>query len=119
MSNAELILLTVAALVLHLLALGVAIVRRRPKIIARIALIFSAAIVFLLAFNLRWAWPPLNAPLAVLAALELVIAATAVAAMLRGYRWAVACAWTAFGLHTLASALAVVFALTFRINRLI
>jgi hypothetical protein len=118
MSNAELMVLTVAALGLHLVALAVAILRRRPKVIARIVLIFAAAIVFLLAFNLRWPLPPIDPQLLVLAVWELAIGAVAIIALLRGYRWAAAATWTAFGLHTLMSALAMLFALTFKINRL-
>ena len=118
MSNTELMALTVAAFGLHLLALVVAIRRRRPKVIARIVLIFAAAIVFLLALNLRWPLPPTDPQLLVLAVLELTIGAVAITALMRGSRWAVAGTWTAFGLHTLMSALAMLFALTFRINRL-
>jgi hypothetical protein len=118
MSNDELTLLAVVALVLHLLALGVAIVRRRPQVIARIGLIFAATILFLLAFTLRWPPQALNVPASVLAVLELTIAAAAINAMRNGSRWALAGAWVGFGLHTIMSALAVLFVLTFRINRL-
>ena len=118
MNNDELILLAIVAFGLHLLGLGVAIFRRRPQVIARIGLIFAATILFLLAFTLRWPPGPLNVPAAGLALLELIVAAAAINAMRSRSRWAMAGAWAGFGLHTLMSALAVLFVLTFRINRL-
>ncbi len=118
MSNTALMVLTLGAFCLHLLSLAVAVTRRRPQVLARIVLIFAAAIVFLAAFNLRWAWPPLSPPLIVLVLIELAIAAVAIAALLRRSRWTLAAAYAAFGLHTLASALAALFALTFKIDRL-
>jgi hypothetical protein len=118
MSNDELTLLAIVAFGLHLLALGVAIVRRRPQVIARVGLIFAATILFLLAFTLHWPPRALNVPAVVLTVLELIIAAAAINAMRSGSRRALAGAWLGFGLHTVMSALAVLFVLTFRINRL-
>ncbi len=123
MNNDALTVLALVALAMHLLALGVAILRRRPQVIARIALIFAATILFLLAFSLHWPPRPVNMAAAVLAVLELIVAAAAINAMRApsgwASRWAMAGAWAGFGLNTLLSALAVLFVLTFRINRLI
>ncbi|HLZ73493.1 hypothetical protein [Phenylobacterium sp.] len=118
MSNAELAALTVIALGLHLLALTVALWRRRPQVAARIDLIFAVAILVMLASNLRWPLPPWNGPLVGFAVLELAIAAVALSAMRTTTRWAMAGVWAGFAWHTALSALAVLFALTFKMNRL-
>ena len=118
MSNTALTVVTLAALGLHLLALIVAIRRRRPKVLARFVLIFAAATVFLVALTARSAWPPIGPAATALLLLELAIAAVAITALLRGSRWAAAVTYAAFGLHTLMSAGAVLFALTFKIDRL-
>ena len=118
MSNAELAALTVVAFGLHLLTLTVAVWRRRPQVVARIDLIFAAAILFMLALNLRWPLPPLNGPLVGLAVLELAIATAALLAMRTAARWAMTACWAGFAWHAAMSALAVLFALTFKMNRL-
>ena len=122
MNDDALKVLALVALAMHLLALGVALIRRRPQVIARIGLIFAATILFLLAFSLHWPPRPVNMAAVVLAVLELFVAAAAINAMRRSglaSRWAMVGAWAGFGLNTLLSALAVLFVLTFRINRLI
>ena len=119
MSNLQLTLATVAALLAHVLALAAALMHRGPQ--AAFGLNFTVAVVALvaLASNLRWLRTPVDLPVAGLAVLEILVLALAALAQARGYRAAVAGSWIVFALHFLASGLAAVFALTFKITRLI
>ena len=72
-----------------------------------------------LASNLRWLRTPVDLQVAGLAVLEIVVVTLAALALARGYRAAVVGSWIVFALHLLASGLAVVFVLTFKITRLI
>jgi uncharacterized membrane protein (UPF0136 family) len=118
-SNPQLTLLTVAALLAHVLALAAALMHRGPQ--AAFGLNFAVGVVALvaLASNLRWLRTPVDLQVAGLAALEIVVITLAALALTRGYRAAVVGSWVVFALHFLASGLAVVFVLTFKITRLI
>jgi hypothetical protein len=118
MSNGQLTLVTLVALVAHVLALTIAIWLRRaqPAIVVNLAVAGLTLIV--LASNLRWLRAPVDLPVVGLAAVEVLIVVLAMLALAR-HQAAIVSSWVAFGVHFLASGLAVAFALTFRITRLI
>jgi hypothetical protein len=118
MSNGQLTLVTLVTLLAHVLALTVAIWLRRvqPAIVVNLAVAGLALIV--LASNLRWLRAPVDWPVVGLAVVEALIVVVALLALAR-HQAAIVSSWIAFGAHFLASGLAVAFALTFRITRLI
>lgn len=121
MSNTEFKLVVAALLGVHLGALALAAARRSRSPVLWLVAADAAAI---LAWMAWMAWrpaafhAPIDGPVVALAAFEALVLAAA-AMTLRGVRLAGAVVWLAFALHTLASALAVAFALTFKMTRLI
>lgn len=118
MSNAQLTFVAVGALVVHLLSLAGAVMRRQPALAFGLNLAVAGLLLIALVQDIKWLRPPVDWQVVGLAAFELPAAAAAVLA-LRGYRPAALASWAVFALHLLASALAVAFVLTFKINRLI
>jgi hypothetical protein len=118
-SNLQLTILAVTALAAHVLALAAAVMHRGPQAAFSVNLAVAAGALIVLAMNLRWLRAPIDLPVVGLALLEVLVFVLTAWALARGYRPAVAGSWVAFALHFLASALAVVFALTFKITRLI
>lgn len=118
-SNLQLTLVALAALLGHVLALTAAVVWRRaePAFILNLAVACVALIV--LVRDLRWLRAPIDWQVAVLVALEVLILLIAVLALRAGYRAAIVGSWIAFGLNFLASGLAVIFVFTFKVTRLI
>jgi hypothetical protein len=118
MSNGQLDALAIGLLAAHLAVLGLAIAWRnaRPAVIWLNAVDAACALVWLSIHPLWIRLPPdwLVLGWAVFELIALAVSALA----LRRVRAAVVVAWAALGLHTLAAALAVLFALTFRITRL-
>jgi hypothetical protein len=118
MSNVQLTVVTVAVLLAHVTALAIAASRRRARPALSLNLVVAGATLVNLATDWRWLRPPLDVQVAGLAAFELLVLAMALLALAH-HRPAVVGSWIAFGLHGLASVLAVVFVLTFKITRLI
>jgi hypothetical protein len=119
MSNEELDALVFAILALHLGVLAAAIWRRA----ARPALLWLTGgdALFALAWQIphpQAFLPPFDWQVIAFSAFEITVLAVVVMA-LRGVRYATAAARTAFAIHLTFSILAVVFALTFKITRLI
>jgi hypothetical protein len=118
MSNIQLTIVTVAVLLAHVAAVAIAVLRRQSRPALSLNLVVAGATLVYLATDWRWLRAPLDLQVAGLAAFEVLVLAVALLALAR-HRAAVIGSWVAFGLHAVASALAVVFALTFRITRLI
>jgi hypothetical protein len=118
-SNLQLTMVAVTALAAHVLALAAAVMHRGPQAAFSVNLAVAGVALIVLATNLRWLRAPIDLPVVGLALLEVLVFALTALALARGYRAAVAGSWAAFALHFLASALAVVFVLTFKITRLI
>ena len=118
MSNGQLTFVAVGTLVVHLLILAGAVMRRQPALAFGLNLAVAGLVLIALALDLKWLRTPVDWQVAGLAAFDLLAAAAAVLA-LQGYRPAALASWAVFALHLLASALAVAFVLTFKINRLI
>jgi hypothetical protein len=119
MSNAQLTAMTFLILAAHIAALGAAVVfKRGPGAALGLNLVLAAVTVIWLALHPKWLNAPIDWQVAGLVAFEALVAGAAVLA-LRGVGPAVGVSWTAFGLHLLASVGAVVFVLTFKIDRLI
>jgi len=118
MSNSQLDVLVVAWFAAHLSVLIAAVVwrRARPAVIWLGGLDAACALIWL-AIHPAWFRLPLDLQVLGWAGFELIALATSVLA-LRRMRAAVVGAWTAFGVHGIASALAALFALTFKITRL-
>ena len=119
MSNTQLAAITITALVAHLLALAMVLMRRRN--IAPLLLLNGAvalAVLAYLASHPRWLRQPIDGQLVALAVFETLVLAMAVLAA-RQVGVARICSWLMFGAHLAVSGLAVAFALTFRISRLI
>jgi hypothetical protein len=119
MSNLQLTILVVAALLAHGLALAVALMRRRPEPASILNLAVGGLALVALAQDPRWLRPPVDLQVAGLAAAELAAVVIAALALARGYRAAIVGSWVVFGLNFLASGLAVAFVVTFKITRLI
>ncbi|HEV7386821.1 MAG TPA: hypothetical protein VGN89_18195, partial [Phenylobacterium sp.] len=118
-SNLQLTIVAMAALAAHVLALAAALTQRGPQGAFGVNLAVGGVALIVLAQDLRWLRAPIDLQVAGLAALEILAVVMAALALREGYRAAVVAAWIAFGLNFLASALAVVFVLTFKITRLI
>jgi hypothetical protein len=119
MSNLQLTLVALAALLTHVLALVVAVTRRRvePALIVNLAV--GAVVLVALAQDLRWLRPSIDLQVAGLAAVEFAAVAIAVLALWGRHRAAFVGSWVVFGLNFLANGLAVAFIFTFKITRLI
>ena len=117
MSNDQLTFVAVGALLIQLLVLGAAVVRRRPMQLFGFTLGLACILLGALALDPKWLRPPVDLQVAAFALFEVLVVAVAALA-LRGHRAAKAGAWIAFALHLAASGLAVAFVLTFKINRL-
>lgn len=119
MSNLQLTVLALAALVAHILALAFAVMRGRtePALIVNLAVGGFALVA--LAQNLRWLRPPVDLQVAAVAAVEFAAVVIAALALWGHYRAAVMGSWVVFGVNFLASGLAVAFIFTFKITRLI
>lgn len=118
MSNTLLNALTVVVLAAHVAALVAAIVRHNAVPILALNLVAGAAILLALAANHSWATAPIDWQLAAMAVFEIVAACLALAGF-RRLRLARPLSCAVFGVHLLASAALVLFALTFKITRLI
>lgn len=118
MSNSQLTFVVVAVLAIHLLVLGEVLIRRRPAHAFGWNLALAGALLAALAFDPKWLRAPVDLQAAGLFAFEALAVLVSILA-LRGYRAAMIGSWVVFALHLLASGLAVVFVLTFKINRLI
>jgi hypothetical protein len=119
MSNSQLTAIVIAVLVAHIVALAIVVLRRR--IIAPLLLLNGAVALMVLAYlamHPRWLRQPLDGQLVALAVFEALVLATAVLAA-RQVSIARICSRLFFGAHFVVSGLAVAFALTFRITRLI
>ena len=119
MSNLQLTILAVAALLAHVLALAFALMRRRPGPALVLNLLVGGVALVALARDLRWLRPPVDLQVAGLAAVEFATVVLAALALRGRHRVAVVGSWVVFGLNFLASGLAVAFVLTFKITRLI
>jgi hypothetical protein len=117
-SDQQITLAVEAALVAHILVLGFALIRREVRAPLGLNLAVAAAVLMVLATNRHWLRYPVDLQMAGLGVLEILAVGLAVLALARGYRAAIAVSWIVFGLHFLASGAAVVFVLTFKINRL-
>ncbi len=118
MSNTQLTVAMLAVLAAHVAALVAALLPKRgagPLLVLNLAV---AGVLLVLVASYPRLLDPVDWQLLGLAAFELVALAAAVAG-LRRVGWAVPISCIVFGLHFLASAGAVAFALTFRITRLI
>lgn len=118
MSNAEFKLLVVALLGLHAGVLALGLTRRGRPAVRWLALADAAVVLGWMAFHAMAFASPIDWPVVGFAAFEALVL-VAVALALRGVRFAGAAVWLAFALHTVASGLAVAFAFTFKITRLI
>ncbi len=119
MSNLQLTIVAVAALVAHLLALAVAVMHRGHQPAFWLNLLIAAVTLTLLATNLRWLRAPVDLQVAGLALLEILVVTLTALALARGYRAAVAGSWIVFVQHFLTRGVAVLFVFTFKITRLI
>jgi hypothetical protein len=119
MSNLQLTILAVAALLAHVLALAFALMRGRPEPASILNLLIGGVALIALAQDLRWLRPPVDLQIAGLAAVELAAVVIAALALRGRHRAAVVGSWVVFGLNFLASGLALAFVLTFKITRLI
>ena len=118
MSNAEFKLIVVALLVLHVGVLALAAIPHTRSPVPWLVGADAAAVLTWMALHPRAFHAPIDWPVVVFAIFEaLVLVAAAMA--LRGVRFAGAAVWLAFALHTVASGLAVAFAFTFKMTRLI
>ena len=119
MSNLQLTILAMAALVAHVLALAFALMRRRPEPALILNLLVGGVALVALALDLRWLRPPVDLQIAGLAAVEFAAVVLAALALRGRHRAAIVGSWIVFGLNFLASGLAVAFVFTFKIPRLI
>jgi hypothetical protein len=118
MSNGELKHLVLGLFGLHLAVLALGLWRPGRPAVLGLSALDAAAVLLWLALHPTGFRPPVDWPVVALGAFEgLVLIAVAMAA--RGLRPAVAAVWFAFAVHLIASGLAVAFALTFKITRLI
>lgn len=118
MSNSQLDVLVVAVLIVHLLVLAIASAKRRFRSAVLWLNAADAAVVLVwLAINRQWAHPPLDWPVVGLGVFDLA-ALTASVLAIRRVRGALVAAWITFSGHVVISALAAVFALTFKFTRL-
>ena len=118
MSNGELKLLVLLLLGAHLAVFVLGFLRRGGPAVLWLTAADAAAVLVWLAFHPVAFRPPVDWPVVAFGVFEgLVLVAVAIAA--RGVRPAVAAVWFAFAIHLVASGLAVAFALTFKITRLI
>jgi hypothetical protein len=118
-SNSQLTAIVIAVLVAHIATLAIVVLRRRN--IAPLLLLNGAvalAVLAYLAMHPRWLRQPIDGQLVALAVFEALVLATAVLAA-RQVSVARICSWLMFGAHFAVSALAVAFALLFKIDRLI
>ena len=119
MSNLQLMVVALAALLSHILAAGFALVRRRTAPVFILNLAVAGGALMVLFRDPRWLRAPIDWQVVALAVLQVLVLAAAAMALRGGYRAATVGSWAAFGLNFLVSGLAVVFALTFKITRLI
>ena len=117
MSNDQLTIVAVGAVLIQLLVLGAALARRQPVQVFGFTLGVACILLGALALNPRWMKAPVDLPVAGFALFE-VLAGLVAAMALRGYRAARVGTWITFTLHLAASVLAVAFVLSFKINRL-
>lgn len=117
MSNDQLTIVALGAVLIQLLVLGAALARRQPVQVFGFTLGVACILLGALALNPRWMRAPVDLPVAGFALFE-VLAGLVAAMALRGYRAAKVGTWITFTLHLAASVLAAVFVLTFKINRL-
>ena len=117
MSNSQLTFVAVGALAIHVLVLTAALVRRAPLHAFGLNLAVACILLAALAFNPKWLRPPIDLPVVAFAVLEVLVVVMAALAF-RGHRPAMVGSWIAFALHLLASGLAVLFVLTFKVTRL-
>ncbi len=116
MTNFQLDVLVVGLLALHIAALALALARRGRPWLWLNALVATGLLIGV-ALNPRAFLPPIDWQLAALAGFEIAVLIATVFA-LRGALPAVIASWAVFALHLIASGLATVFALTFKITRL-
>jgi hypothetical protein len=119
MSNFQLTLVALAALLSHVLALAAALVRRQAEPAFVLNLAVAGVALIALAQDLRWLRAPIDQQIVGLAVLEVVVLLMAGLALRGRHRAAIVGSWIAFGLNFLASGLAVIFVFTFKITRLI
>jgi hypothetical protein len=118
MSNGELKLLVLVLLGLHAGVLALGLMRRGRPAVLWLSGGDAAAALASLATHPAAFHPPLDWPVVAFAAFEALVL-VCVAMAVRGVRFARAAVWFAFAVHLVASGLAVAFALTFKITRLI
>jgi hypothetical protein len=109
----------IAVLVAHIAALTIVVLRRRnisPLVFLNGAV--AVAVLAYLAMHPHWLRQPTDWQLVALAVFEALVLTVAVLAA-RQVSIARICSWLMFGAHFAVSGLAVAFALTFRITRLI
>lgn len=118
MSNFQLTLVAVAVLLAHIVALIVAVARRRTWPAASLNVAVAGPTLAVLIQDLRWLRGPVDLQMAALAVVEILILVTSVLALRTTQRAAAIGSWTGFTAHLLASGVAVVFVFTFKITRL-
>jgi hypothetical protein len=118
MSNAEFKLIVVALLGVHLAVLALTAILHTRSPVTWLVGADAAAVLAWMALHPRAFHAPIDWPVVALAVFEALVLITAALA-LRGVRLAGGAVWLAFALHTVASGLAVAFALTFKMTRLI
>jgi hypothetical protein len=119
LTNLQLTVLALAALLAHALALAFAIMRGRAEPALILNLAVGGVVLVALAQDLRWLRPPVDLQVAGLAAVEFAAVVVAALAVWGRYRAAFVGSWVVFGVNFLASGLAVAFIFTFKITRLI
>lgn len=118
MSNAEFKLVVVALLGLHAGALALAAILRTRSPVLWLVGADAAAVLAWMAFHPTAFYSPIDRPVVVFGVFEALVLVAVIMAH-GGNRLGRAAVWLAFALHTVASGLAVAFALTFKITRLI
>jgi hypothetical protein len=119
MSNFVFLVVALLGLVAHVAILVAAVVTRRGGVaLAALSLVVSCGVLVFALAHPHWLAAPVDWQVAGLVLFELAAAAAAIAAIgrVRFARWAV---YAVFAVHGLAFAGAVIFALTFKLTRLI
>lgn len=119
MSNTQLTAITLLVLAVHIVALTASLLLKRGAgALLAVNLSVAGIILTYVALHPNWLDSPVDWQILGLAVFELVAVVAAIATRWR-VRLAVPISCMIFGVHSLASASAVAFALTFKITRLI
>ena len=110
--------LALTMLTLHLVAFAAGSWWRSARLMLRLNLAVSGALLAYLALHPRWIGPPIDRTTVSLIVFEALVAATAVSA-LRGAIFTTAASWAVFSFHTAATLAMTAFSLVFRLTRAI